>query len=278
MTDSKIVFLDVDGTYAHQGEVPPGHARAVEAARAAGHRVLLCTGRSKAMLPERIVAAGFDGIVAMAGAYVEVGREVVADRRFPADLGDRLVDVLESHDVVFVLETPRALLGTPRAEAAIRAEVARHESSDDGSAHAGPSDILAALSVSDELRGRPFAKAVVVESAVPNTRLAREAGDGVLSLEASVPGLHPSSGELYLADMHKAVGMLAALEHLGADVADSIAFGDGMNDLEMLRAAGLGVAIEGADPRVIDAADRTAAGPEVEGLVAAFEELGLLGR
>ncbi|MGC5628826.1 HAD hydrolase family protein [Georgenia sp. Z1344] len=276
MTDSKIVFLDVDGTYAHQGEVPPGHVRAVQAVRAAGHRVLLCTGRPRIMLPERISAAGFDGYVATAGAYVEVDGEVVADERFPVELGDRLIDVLESYDVTFVLETPGALLGNRHAEQVISAAVAGHEASVDGSRHSGPSDILAGMSVVDDLRGRPFAKAVVVESGVPNDQLAREAGEAVLSLEASVPGLHPSSGELYLAGMHKAVGMRAALAHLGADVADSIAFGDGMNDLEMLREAGIGVAIEGSDPRVLAAADRTAPGPEREGLTRAFAELGLL--
>ena len=56
-----------------------------------------------------------------------------------------------------------------------------------------------------------------------------------------------------------------------------IAFGDGLNDVEMLELAGIGVAIEGADPRVLAAADRTARGPEHEGLVAAFAELGLTG-
>lgn len=276
MTDRKIIFLDVDGTYAHQGDVPPGNAAAVRAARAAGHRVLLCTGRSRVMLPERIVAAGFDGFVATAGTYVEIDGEVVADHRFPAELGNSLVDVFETHGVTYVLETPGALLGTPRTEAAIRAQVALHESADDGSAHAGPTDILAGLTVAEDLRGRPFAKAVVVETPVPATLLAKEAGNGVLSLESSVPGLPPSSGELYLDGMHKAVGMAAALSHLGLDVADSIAFGDGMNDLEMLAAAGLGVAIEGSDQRVLAAADRTAPGPEHEGIARAFEELGLL--
>jgi hydroxymethylpyrimidine pyrophosphatase-like HAD family hydrolase len=49
-----------------------------------------------------------------------------------------------------------------------------------------------------------------------------------------------------------------------------------MNDLEMLEYAGVGVAIEGAHPRVLAAADRTAGGPRLEGLATAFAELGLV--
>ncbi|WP_217617303.1 HAD hydrolase family protein, partial [Cellulomonas sp. GbtcB1] len=66
-TAPRYVFLDGDGTYAHHGEVPPGHERVDRAARANGHRVLLCTGRPESMLPDRIRAADVHGIVASAG-------------------------------------------------------------------------------------------------------------------------------------------------------------------------------------------------------------------
>jgi hydroxymethylpyrimidine pyrophosphatase-like HAD family hydrolase len=75
--------------------------------------------------------------------------------------------------------------------------------------------------------------------------------------------------------MNKSVGMLAVAERLGLDIANVYAFGDGLNDLEMLASAGTGVAIEGADPRVLAVADRTCPGPDRAGLVGAFEELGL---
>ncbi|NTV39192.1 MAG: HAD hydrolase family protein, partial [Demequinaceae bacterium] len=60
----RAIFLDVDGTYAHHGLVPPAHAAAVRAARAGGHLVFLCTGRPVSLLPQHLTAAGFDGVVA----------------------------------------------------------------------------------------------------------------------------------------------------------------------------------------------------------------------
>ena len=94
-TTIRAVFLDVDGTGADYGVVPEGHVRAVRAAREAGHRVFLCTGRPASMLPESIRGAGFDGLVASAGAYVEIAGEVLVDRRFPADLAARTVAALD---------------------------------------------------------------------------------------------------------------------------------------------------------------------------------------
>mgnify|MGYP003378638864 CR=1 FL=1 len=73
----KTVFLDFDGTYAHNGVVPPAHVRAVGEAQRNGHRVLLCTGRPKALVAADDIAV-FDGLVAAAGGYVEVKGEVLA--------------------------------------------------------------------------------------------------------------------------------------------------------------------------------------------------------
>lgn len=87
-----------------------------------------------------------------------------------------------------------------------------------------------------------------------------------------------SAGELYLSWIHKALGIQAVIDHLGIDREQVVAVGDGLNDIEMLQFAGLAVAIQGSDARVLNVADRVAAGPREEGLVALFVELGLIDR
>ena len=64
MAKQKILFLDVDGTITnYENQVPESCKRAIRAARAAGHRVYMCTGRSKAENPPEITEIGFDGMV-----------------------------------------------------------------------------------------------------------------------------------------------------------------------------------------------------------------------
>ena len=51
---SKIVFLDVDGTLIdYDAKCPASAAKAVELARANGHKVYICTGCSKAEIEQR---------------------------------------------------------------------------------------------------------------------------------------------------------------------------------------------------------------------------------
>jgi Cof subfamily protein (haloacid dehalogenase superfamily) len=68
----------------------------------------------------------------------------------------------------------------------------------------------------------------------------------------------------------------AALEflcgYLNIDIKNVIAFGDGDNDIQMLQAAGLGVAMANADPEVKEAADRITSSNLENGVAAILNE------
>lgn len=272
-----IVFLDVDGTFADHGAVPAAHVMAVQQARAHGHRVLLCTGRPMPMLHPPILEAGFDGVVASAGAYVEVGGQVLRDERFPAGLARRTVDVLDAHDVAYVLESPKVLLGPPGTRArAERAYAPSSAAARDGIAPRSGLIFLDGLRTLPPTAANPsFSKVTVLESHITLADLGTRIGAGVATISGSIAGMGTASGEIFLAHVHKALGAQLVVEHLGADRADSIAVGDGLNDVEVLAWAGLGVAVEGAPAAVLEAAGRTTPGPERAGLASLFHELGL---
>lgn len=69
----------------------------------------------------------------------------------------------------------------------------------------------------------------------------------------------------------KALEWLA--EHRGLDRDRTVAFGDGMGDIEMLQWAGLGVAVGTDIPEVLEAADETVPGPADDGVAMRIEQL-----
>ncbi|POH72586.1 HAD-IIB family hydrolase [Arthrobacter glacialis] len=269
------IFLDVDGTYADFGVVPAAHVRAVRAARKAGHKVLLCTGRPVSMLPESILGTGFDGLVASAGAYVEVAGEVLLDRRFPDDLAARTVAVLDAHNAVYVLEAQESLHVAAAAEQRLRAIIEGHfQRSPDGHAQ-GSSAILGSLRPWSA-NSPAFAKVSVFEVPMEMGLIAAEIGAEIAVVANSIANEGSHAGELYQRGISKADGVAVAIERLGIARADTIAFGDGQNDVEMIAYAGLGVAIDGSSPELLALADRTAPPPSREGIATAFADLGLL--
>ena len=68
-------------------------------------------------------------------------------------------------------------------------------------------------------------------------------------------------------------GVLRVARHRGIDPRAVIAVGDGMNDLPMIRAAGLGVAMGNAKPEVKRVAGRVIGGNDEDGVAVFLEEL-----
>jgi Cof subfamily protein (haloacid dehalogenase superfamily) len=275
VTSRRAVFLDFDGTYADHGVVPDGHVRAVRAARAAGHLVFLCTGRPRSMVLSSVLAE-LDGFVAAAGGFVEMGGNVLADHRFPAELAAQTVSLLDEHDVAYLLEAPEAVYGPLGVDRRLAALLVGHLRSSDHPDREGPRDILDALRMSDELTGTSFGKVTCFDARVPLASIAEQLGGEVGVLPSSIPDMGDSAGELYLSWIHKALGIQTVIDHLGIDREQVIAIGDGLNDIEMLEFAGTAVAIEGSDPRVLKLADHIAPGPHREGLVSTFVDIGLV--
>ena len=73
----------------------------------------------------------------------------------------------------------------------------------------------------------------------------------------------------------KRLGIDAMIRAHGIDLAETMAFGDGQNDIEMLRHAGIGVAMGNAADEVKRAADYVTTGVDRAGIAKALRHFGL---
>ena len=79
--------------------------------------------------------------------------------------------------------------------------------------------------------------------------------------------------EILNPDAGKDKAMRWLCRYLGISFSDTLAFGDGYNDVPMLRHAGLGVAVDGAVPEVLEVADFVAPPMEEDGVARVLERL-----
>ena len=82
--------------------------------------------------------------------------------------------------------------------------------------------------------------------------------------------------DVNVAGVDKAVGVCSFVKHLGIDISEAIAFGDGGNDIPMLRAAGIGVAMGNASDEVKKHANYITASVDDDGLYKAFKHFELI--
>jgi len=94
-----------------------------------------------------------------------------------------------------------------------------------------------------------------------------------LPAELTVVQTAPFYLEVIPAHINKGMGLLNACKVAGIHPSETIAFGDSQNDIEMLKTAGIGIAMANADPKVKEAADRVTLSNNDNGIAAALADL-----
>lgn len=105
MNGKKIVFFDIDGTiYSYGKEVPNDTKEAISQLRRNGHYAVLCTGRTKSMIFPQINDVGFDGIIAGAGTYVEFENRVLYEYNLPKEISVQIIKEMRENNIFAIPE------------------------------------------------------------------------------------------------------------------------------------------------------------------------------
>lgn len=270
----KLIFLDIDGTLTEPGHnVPPQSALdAINAAREAGNKVFLCSGRNYAMLSP-LLRYGFDGYIASAGGYVVCDGKVLFDHPMPDAQFQTVARLLREQGVLLTIEGK------------------------DGSfCDAGIADLLGRVShgnselmrwrkaLEEELNilpmaqydGQPIYKVIFYcekEEQLAPARAALESEFNFVVQDGF--GFGVVNGELINRAFHKGQGVEYVARELGVPIADTVGFGDSMNDLEMIETVGTSVCMANGSETLKRRADLVCPAVTEDGMAKAFAQLGL---
>ena len=269
--DSAVLFFDVDGTLTSFDPddmsdkdftaVRPSQAviEAFHALRDAGHKAFICTGRPLWLIADSLRTLDPAGIVAMAGATLEVEGRVVHEDCF-------------DEDVIAELARRISVAG---GEALFETNGATYSLEPVG---VEQSFLLGAGVVHSVEEMRVDGRLRVGKVCLNAPNLARVANDdGFIECNFELCNTGGQNRELSPKGIDKGVGVARALEYLGrAGNARTFGFGDSGNDLGMLAAVETAVAMGNAKPEVKAVADYVTDDVAHDGTVAAMRHFGLI--
>lgn len=273
--DSKLVFLDIDGTLTSPGsnEPPESALKAIWKAQERGHKVFLCSGRNYDML-KPLLKFGFDGAVASGGGYVFAGDDVLYD----CPMTD------EQRKKALALFKEGGVLRTIEAKDASYCDEGMGEFLEKSSG--GNSELLRwrealekdlGIQPMSEYDNRPIYKVVFMCSDISQLDAAKaELEDEFMFLVQDLAGANCLNGELINRKFDKGSGVRLVAETFGYDIADTIGFGDSMNDLEMIETVGTSVCMDNGSPKLKELSDIIAPAVADDGLEWGFRKLGLI--
>ena len=128
-----------------------------------------------------------------------------------------------------------------------------------------------------EYDGRPIYKIVFMCKTAEQLEPARKALEADYNFVVQDVAAHQClNGELINRKFDKGRGVKIVADAFGIDIADTIGFGDSMNDLEMIETVGFSVCMDNGSPALKAKSDMVCPAVEDDGLAWAFEKLGLV--
>ena len=260
----KAVFFDIDGTLLDHSAhaVPESTIRAVEALREKGILTFTATGRHVTQM-DTLPLGGmtFDGAVALNGQYCTNTEGVIYRCPIPRQDIAALLDYLKQdpHPCILIEEDGMFInfhnAYVERVQAAIRSPMPP---------------------LGDMERGytEPVYQALLYISDEDKARLPPLPGIRFSSWRLGGPEL--SGAELYPVSGGKAVGIEKVLAHYGIDRSETMAFGDGENDVDMFGVVGTAVCMGNGCQEAKDAADYVTDDIDNDGIWKALVHFGVL--
>lgn len=254
---NKILFFDIDGTlYNSEKKLPRATYNAIQKAKENGHEIAIATGRSPFFLKPVLEELGLDSFVSFNGQYVVYKGKVISKRPIPMETIDKLVAQATNENVPIVYLDDVKMTSATKDDERVQVSMdslyyPMPEVDEEYYKH---SDIYQILLYVNEKEEGEYA------SLFPELKFIR---------------WHKFSVDVINKDVSKAYGIEQFLKNTDFDIEDAIAFGDGLNDVEMLQSVGTSVAMGNGHKKAKEAATFVTDHVDHDGLALAMKKLGL---
>jgi len=258
----RLIATDLDGTVVRpDGSMSPRMVAALRAVEAAGLRLVIVTGRPPRWMHPVVEATGHRGTAVCGnGAFVyDLHAERITER-FPLSVADAVKSVQLVRSVL-----PRAAFAIETGEEYAHAPDYRPYWPSPEGTRVGPIEELLSvpigkLLVRDDLTGDEM-HALVEPVLAGLAQVTHSVGDNEGLIEVSAPGVT------------KAHTLQVVADEWGIEASEVVAFGDGLNDVEMLAWAGRSYAMADGHSAAKRVADATVASVTEDGVAAELEAL-----
>ena len=250
----KAAFFDIDGTLLsfQTHRVSQGTVRAFVTLHRHGVRTFISSGRPMVLIPPMPVS--FEAHITMNGGYVFTPDKVLLSNPIdPADQNAWLDFAKQQNLCTMVFTADGMMLAQPNeAGAKLRNQL---------------EFTMPPVVGIDAMRTVRAYQIIALMPAGLDCRV------GALMPHSRLPRWHPAFTDIVAEGNSKAAGMEAVCRHFGIRQEETLAFGDGANDIEMLQWAAVGVAMGNAEPIVKEHADLVTTSVDEEGIEHAVNQL-----
>lgn len=257
-----ILFFDIDGTiWDYKNFIPESTIAGIRAARANGHKCFINSGRSRAFIYNKdLLGIGFDGIISSCGCMIEYEGKVLYNRLINRENGIHTLETVRKYGFKPILEGPEYLyMEQADFQGDVYGEKVMKEMGD------------RLLGISDNWGNWTINKMSCATKDCDTKSCISELNDMYDFIVHNETVL-----EMVPKGFNKGVGIEEVCNLIGEKIENTMAFGDSVNDREMLQTAGTGVAMGNATDEVKEFADYVTTDLHENGISNAMRHFGVI--
>lgn len=254
----KLLLLDIDGTLLNsKKELPASAFEALQKAKANGHQLAIATGRAPFMITGLLEKLKINTFITFNGQYIVHEDEVIHTEALNPELLEKVVLFAEERDHPLVFMNGEKMVSS----------IDYHPDIDES---------LTSLKFPHPETERDFHRDNEIYQSLVFCTMEEEQEYQEYFEEFDFVRWHRVSCDILPKGGSKATGIEKLIAKTGHSIEDTIAFGDGLNDLQMMQVAGYSVALDNGHPETKKAASCVTAHVDEDGLAKAFKHLGLI--
>lgn len=276
----KLIFLDADGTlFHHEGYIPDSAIKACIQAQKNGNKVILCTGRQRIEIFGPMLEIDYDAIIAGSGATIECEHKIVEENALTKEESQYLSNYLLKNNIPANFESSTGIYATQYTKDTMLKMVEEQcaGKTEEEKAKHGLTILTSQITVVDNIKDLIYNKVSVIDNGkTPYKKIQQDLSDKYDVIPVTFAPLGKESGEITSYHINKATGMDAVIKYFNANIKDTIAIGDGFNDIPMFEKAYLSIAMGNAPQEIKDKANMITTSLDDDGIYHAFKELNLI--
>lgn len=252
----KVIFFDIDDTLSRNGIIAAHNQATLEALARTDIKLVISTGRSKAILPADILALLeadiLDAIICMNGQYSFDNKGLISHYPLSSEQAGKIVQLCQTSQLIHKFDSATHIAWSGENERLREYNAITPNSILDPDYHKANTVYQCSVFFNN-----PEEKMQDIDFAEDDLKLVH---------------WHHIGADILPANASKARGIKDVCQYYGVDATECMAFGDGLNDLEMFDLVGYAVAMGDAQPALIERADFVTGTIEERGIQSVLEQ------
>ncbi len=255
----KAAFFDIDGTLIPHGKnkIPDSTLKALTLLKEKGVKIFIATGRPVTTIDHVLKQFPFNGYLALNGQYCHVDGKVVRNVFIDKKDIEKAIPYFQSHKISCIF--------AERDYVYINLYSEQYQKF-----HVGKEDMMNPIDDISRIQDHDTYQLMIFINEDQEYELFQHLD------HCKSARWHPLFADVIPQDGGKNKGIDEICQHLNISIEETIAFGDGGNDIDMLKHVGLGIAMGNASDKVKEAADYVTTDVENDGIYNALKNFKII--